>query len=138
MWSVDVPNKPPSVITFHWLDLGKQQNWLLKKQNTNTCTLDLPKITRVQQGTAFSTVVYKYDAILKRKMISSFYAPEIEERGAYCFCPVCHSVIFSETLTLLITFEQWVLELLYFSWIFLLIRSICWYLTFWPWHLIFF
>ena len=22
-----------------------------------------------------------------------FYAPEIEDRGAYCFCPVCHSVI---------------------------------------------
>ena len=47
-----------------------------------------------------------------------FYAPEIEDRGAYCFCPVilsfhhsvmpsfCHSVILSETLTLLITFEQ--------------------------------
>ena len=37
-----------------------------------------------------------------------FYAPEIEDRGAYCFC---HSVILSETLTLLITFEQRVLEL---------------------------
>ena len=24
-----------------------------------------------------------------------FYAPEIEDRGAYCFCPVCHSVILS-------------------------------------------
>ena len=23
----------------------------------------------------------------------NFYAPEIEDRGAYCFCPVCHSVI---------------------------------------------
>ena len=33
--------------------------------------------------------------------------------GAYCFCPVCHAVILSETLTLLITFEQWVLKLLY-------------------------
>jgi hypothetical protein len=22
-----------------------------------------------------------------------FYAPEIEDQGAYCFCPVCHSVI---------------------------------------------
>jgi hypothetical protein len=21
-----------------------------------------------------------------------FYAPEIEDQGAYCFCPVCHSV----------------------------------------------
>ena len=35
-----------------------------------------------------------------------FYAPEIEDRGAYCFCPVCHSVLLSETLTLLTTFEQ--------------------------------
>ena len=35
-----------------------------------------------------------------------FYAPEIEDREAYCFCPVCHSVILSETLTLLITFDQ--------------------------------
>ena len=25
----------------------------------------------------------------------NFYAPEIEDRGAYCFCPVCHSVILS-------------------------------------------
>ena len=24
-----------------------------------------------------------------------FYAPEIEDRGAYCFCAVCHSVILS-------------------------------------------
>ena len=47
-------------------------------------------------------------------MARHFYAPEIEDRGAYCFCPVCHSVIpsfchsvlLSETLTLLITFEQ--------------------------------
>ena len=34
----------------------------------------------------------------------NFYAPVIEDRGAYCFCPVCHSVtsvILSETLTLL-------------------------------------
>ena len=51
---------------------------------------------------------------IKKGHIHVFYAPEIEDRGAYCFCPVCHSVIpsfchsviFSETLTLLITFEQ--------------------------------
>ena len=40
-----------------------------------------------------------------------FYAHEIEDWGAYCFCPVCHSVILSVTLTLLITFEHFVLEL---------------------------
>ena len=43
---------------------------------------------------------------------------EIEDRGAYCFCPACHSVLLSETLTLLITFKQWVLELWYFTWIY--------------------
>ena len=25
--------------------------------------------------------------------LTFYYAPEIEDRGAYCFCPVCHSVI---------------------------------------------
>ena len=29
-----------------------------------------------------------------------FYAPEIEDRGAYCFGPVCHSVILSSSLKL--------------------------------------
>ena len=51
-----------------------------------------------------------------------YYAPEIEDQEAYCVCPVCHSVLLSETLTLLITFEQWVLELWYFTWIFPVIR----------------
>ena len=27
-----------------------------------------------------------------------FYTPEIEDRGAYCFCPVCHSVSHSVIL----------------------------------------
>ena len=45
---------------------------------------------------------------------------------------------FLKTLILLITFEQWMLELWYFSWIFLVIRSFCWYYTFWPWHFTFF
>ena len=55
--------------------------------------------------------------------IAYFYAPEIEDRGAYCFCPVCHSVtvilIFWPPLwnfNLLITFEQWVLKLWYSLW----------------------
>ena len=46
----------------------------------------------------------------------------IEDRGAYCFCPVCHSVFLSETLTLLKTFEEWMWELLYFTWVFLVIN----------------
>ena len=28
-------------------------------------------------------------------MLKYFYAPEIEDQGAYCFCPVCNSVILS-------------------------------------------
>ena len=36
----------------------------------------------------------------------NIFMPEIEDWGTYCFCPVCHSVFLSETLTLLITFEQ--------------------------------
>ena len=34
----------------------------------------------------------------------------------------CHSVLLSETLTLLITFKQWVPELWYFTWVFIVIR----------------
>ena len=50
---------------------------------------------------------------------------------ANCFCPVCHSVLNSETLILLITFEQWVLELCYFKW-----EKFSWvplFFTLWPW-----
>ena len=38
----------------------------------------------------------------------------------YCLS-FCHSVILSETLTLLITFEQWVVDLCHFTWVFLVI-----------------
>ena len=30
----------------------------------------------------------------------SFYAPEIEDRGAYCFCSVCHSLIINAVQSL--------------------------------------
>ena len=47
--------------------------------------------------------------LLKNKLTYFCYAPELEDRGAYCFCPVCHfvilsfcnSVLLSETLTFL-------------------------------------
>ena len=47
------------------------------------------------------------------------YASEIEE---YCFRPICHSVIpkfcnYMWTLSLLITFEQWVQKLWFFTWV---------------------
>ena len=35
--------------------------------------------------------------------------------------------LFLKTLTLLITFEQWVLELWHFTWVFLVMRPFCWY-----------
>ena len=34
------------------------------------------------------------------------FIPRDRRSGAYCFCPVCHSVILFKTLTLLITSEQ--------------------------------
>ena len=40
---------------------------------------------------------------------------------------------FLTTLTLLITFEQWVLELWYFTWVFLVIRPFSEYHYFWHW-----
>ena len=48
----------------------------------------------------------------------------------------CHSVLFFETLTLLITFEQWVLELWYFTWIFSVVRPFRGnhiFFNLWPW-----
>ena len=66
--------------------------------------------------------------------------PRSKIGGHICFCPVCHSVILSfcnsvllsETLTLIITFEQWVLELWYFTWVFLVIRPFRGYHYFLP------
>ena len=109
-----------------------------------------------------------------------FLCPRDRRSGAYCFCPVCHSVIplfchslwnlnlaynfwtmnaralifhmnipcdktlffdtvtltlslthFLKTLTLLITFEQWVPELWYFIWVFLVIIPFRGYHYFW-------
>ena len=39
---------------------------------------------------------------------------------------------FLKTLTLLITFEQWLLDLWYFTWVFLVIRPFLGYHYFWP------
>ena len=62
----------------------------------------------------------------------SFYAPEIEDRGAYCFCPACHSVIPSFCHSL------WNFNLAYnfstvnFTWVLLVIRPFRGYHYFWP------
>ena len=61
----------------------------------------------------------------------------------------CHSFLLSETLTLLITFEQWVLKLWYFKWVFFVTRPfhgilcdknfpwvpLCFTMWLWPWSL---
>ena len=54
-----------------------------------------------------------------------FFCPRDQRSGGILFLSClsfCNSVLLSETLTLLITFEQWVLELWYFTWVFLVIR----------------
>ena len=66
-----------------------------------------------------------------------FMPPRSKIGGAYCFCSVCHSVILSFcpllwNFNLLITFEQWVLVLWYFTWIFPVIRPFCGYHYFLP------
>ena len=69
-------------------------------------------------------------------LFANFLCPQDRRLGAYCFCPVCHSVIpsfcHSETLTLLITLQQWELELWYFTWIFPVIKPFCGYHYFLP------
>ena len=59
-----------------------------------------------------------------------------------CQLSFYHSKILSETFTLQITFKQWVLELRYFTWVFLLTRLFCGSQHFlfypWPWSLTFF
>ena len=55
-----------------------------------------------------------------------------EDLGAYCFRFVCYSVIpLSETLTLLITFEKWMLVLWYFTWVFHVTKSFRGHQHFW-------
>ena len=58
--------------------------------------------------------------------------------GGYWFCPVCHSVILSETLTLLVTFEQGLLQLWYFTWVFPCDKTfpcVPLFVALWPWSL---
>lgn len=48
--------------------------------------------------------------IVENEVAAELIDPVVQEKifkgGAYCFCLVCRSVILSETLTLLIMFEQ--------------------------------
>ena len=62
---------------------------------------------------------------------SSFLLCPRDRRSRGILFSFCHSVLLSETITLLITFEQWVLKLWYFTGIFPVIRPLS--LTMWPW-----
>ena len=46
-------------------------------------------------ATRFECLLPIIVVICSKHLNRFFYAPEIEDRGAYCFCPVCHSVILS-------------------------------------------
>ena len=64
-----------------------------------------------------------------------FLCPRDRRSGGilFLFClSFCHSVLHPETLPLLITFEQWILELWYFTWIFPVIRPFRGYHYFLP------
>ena len=56
---------------------------------------------------------------------------------ANCFCPLWFVILSSsENLTLLITFEQYVLELWYFTWVIIVtrpFRTYQYFFTLWPW-----
>ena len=51
-------------------------------------------------------LIFKGGEMLEQCWNQYLFAPKVEDRGTYFFCPVRHSVILSETLTLLITFKQ--------------------------------
>ena len=88
--------------------------------------------------------MYMYTLIWLRKLLyissSFFFMPLRSKIGAHIvfvlsvILSFCNSVLLSETLTLLITFEQWVLELWYITCVFLVIRPrVTLFLTLWPW-----
>ena len=79
-------------------------------------------LCRLNENITF--VVLQYTMTLSFNFCLLFSAPEIEDREAYCLSPVCHSVIplFCHSLwnfKLAKTFEHRLLELWYFTWVFL-------------------
>ena len=75
-----------------------------------------------------------------RKIIIHFFMSRDWRSGAYYFCLVCYSLILS---LLLITYEHWVLELWYLTWVFLVTRLFRVNHTFftlcpWPWSFTYF
>ena len=78
-------------------------------------------------------LVMKYILYLHLASFKFFMPPKSKIGGHIVFVlSVDHFVILSETLTLLITFEQWMLEFWYFTWVFLVVRPFRGYHYFWP------
>ena len=72
---------------------------------------------------------------------NNFFMPPRSKIGGILFLSclsLCNSVLILETLTLLITFEQWVLELWYFTWVFFSWVPLFFTLWPWPWSLTYF
>ena len=70
-----------------------------------------------------SFVFLKYHHLVERHFFTSIFMPQRSKIGGHIVLSLnLEFDTFLETLTLLITFEQWVLELWYFTWVFLVIR----------------
>ena len=67
-------------------------------------------MSQMENGTSLLTLhiakSLQRDGGFLRNIITFFVCPLDRCSGAYCFCPVYHSIILSETFTLIITFEQ--------------------------------
>ena len=84
----------------------------MKKENLNYWDSAWPAIG-FRLFTIFHSQTAKERNCLNKWQINSygsffyyfiFYAPEIEDRGAYCFCPVCHSVVLSFCNSVILSF----------------------------------
>ena len=93
--------------------------------------LHLPAINRLSCLQFNNKYVFLCESELTMKVYSpsQFFMPRRSKIGGILFCPVCDSINLSETLTMLITFEQWELELWYSSWTFLVTRHFHGYST---------
>ena len=149
-WSTVIPvcktwfRNPPNECIFLYLYLLIP--WILIEIGLATCTWSiiylilLRMFTHLSESSRHDSVNFKQKNnencyLYWRKSYCEiwcvvFMPPRSKIRGIL-FLSFCHSVL-SETLTLLITFEQWMLELWYFTWIFPVIRPFHGYHYFLP------
>ena len=91
--------------------------------------LSWTQMLRIRYNTRYNFVIVM---LCRKTNYCNFVMPPRSKIVILSFCIFRHSVLLSETLTLLITFEQWVLELWYFTWIFSVIRPFRGYHYFLP------